>query len=184
VRVRLSRVEAAVAGEAAGRAGMSVGAWVGNTAVNRARAEAARDELDEAGGTEPSSWRELVAALVALRAEVAAARRVPVVEFETGAPVGELPDGEPSHGAPSGAGRGGVVELLRRIDTVIAAVVEATSSSVRRTSPRSTRCSRDHEGGARVAAGRTAGLPAGPGTVEVHQAPRVIASWDGLDAGW
>jgi hypothetical protein len=90
VRVRLSRVEAAVAGEAAGRAGMSVGAWVGNTAVNRARAEAARDELDEAGGTEPSSWRELVAALVALRAEVAAARRVPVVEFETGAPVGEL----------------------------------------------------------------------------------------------
>jgi hypothetical protein len=77
----------------------------------------------------------LVAALVALRAEVAAARRVPVVEFETGAPVGELPDGEPSHGAPSGAGRGGVVELLRRIDTVIAAVVEATSSSVRRTSP-------------------------------------------------
>jgi hypothetical protein len=34
---------------------------------------------------------------------------------------------------------------------------------------------------------RPAGLLAyllGPGTAEVHQAPRVIASWDGLDAGW
>ena len=72
---------------------------------------------------------------MALRAEVAAARRVPVVEFEPGAPAGELPDGEPSHDAPSGAGRGGVVELLRRIDTVTAAVVEAMSSSARRASP-------------------------------------------------
>lgn len=34
---------------------------------------------------------------------------------------------------------------------------------------------------------RPAGLLAyllGPGTAEVHQAPRVIASWDGLDADW
>ncbi len=34
---------------------------------------------------------------------------------------------------------------------------------------------------------RPAGLLAyllGPGTAEVHQAPRVIASWDGLDAAW
>jgi hypothetical protein len=34
---------------------------------------------------------------------------------------------------------------------------------------------------------RPAGLLAyllGPGTAEVHRAPRVIASWDGLDAGW
>ena len=62
-------------------------------------------------------------------------RRVPVVEFEPGAPAGELPDGEPSHGAPGGAGRGGVVELLRRIDAVTAAVVEAMSSSARRALP-------------------------------------------------
>jgi hypothetical protein len=135
VRVRLSPVEAAVVGEAAGRMGMSVGAWVGHTAVDRARAQAAGDERDEAGGAEPSSWRELVAALVALRAVVAAARRVPVVGFEPGAPAGELPDGGPSHGAPSGAGRGGVVELLRRIDTVTAAAVQATSSTARRASP-------------------------------------------------
>jgi hypothetical protein len=135
VRVRLSPVEAAVVDEAAGRAGMSVGAWVGHTAVDRASAQAARDEPHEAGGAEPSSWRELVAALVALRAEVAAARRVPDVEFEPGAPAGELPDGQPLCGALSGAGRGGVVELLQRIDTVTAAAVEATSSSARRASP-------------------------------------------------
>ena len=79
--VRLSPDEAAVVGEAAARAGMSVGAWVGETAVGRARAEAAGDEPGEAGGVGPSSWRELVAALVALRAEVAAVRRVPVVEL-------------------------------------------------------------------------------------------------------
>jgi hypothetical protein len=135
VRVRFSPVEAVVVGAAAARAGMSVGAWVGDTAVDRARAEAARDEPDEVGGTEPSSWRELVAALVALRAEVAAARRAPVVEFDPGAPAGELPDGEPSHGALSGVGRGGVVEVLRRLDAMTAAVVEAMSSSGRRASP-------------------------------------------------
>jgi hypothetical protein len=135
VRVRLSPVEAAVVDEAAGRAGMSVGAWVGHTAVVRASAQVARDESREAGGTEPSSWRELVAALVALRAEVAAARRVPVVEFDPGAPGGELPGGEPSHDGCSGAGRGGVVEVLRRMDMVTAAVVEAMSSRARRASP-------------------------------------------------
>jgi uncharacterized protein (DUF1778 family) len=138
VRVRLSPVEATVVGEAAARAGMSLGAWVGHAAVDRARAQVAGDEPDEAGvfrKAEPSSWRELVAALVALRAEVAAMRRVPVVEFEPGAPADELPDSEPSHGAPGGAGRAGVVELLRRIDTVTAATVEAMSSSTRRASP-------------------------------------------------
>jgi hypothetical protein len=34
---------------------------------------------------------------------------------------------------------------------------------------------------------RPAGLWAyllGPGTAEVHQTPRVIASWDGLNASW
>jgi hypothetical protein len=138
VRVRLSPVEATVVGEAAARAGMSLGAWVGHAAVDRARAQVAGDEPDEAGvfrKAEPSSWRELVAALVALRAEVAAMRRVPVVGFEPGAPADELPEGESSHGVCGGAGRGGVVELLRRIDAVTAAVVEAMSSSARRALP-------------------------------------------------
>ena len=89
VRVRLSPVEAAVVDEAAARAGMSVGAWVGHTAVDRASAQAARDDSDEAGGVgkaEPSSSRELVAALVALRAEVAAVRRAPGVTLDPAAP--------------------------------------------------------------------------------------------------
>jgi hypothetical protein len=74
VRVPLTPDEATVIGEAAARAGMSVGAWVGDTAVGRARAEAAGDEPDEVGGAGLWSGRELVAALVALRAEVAAVR--------------------------------------------------------------------------------------------------------------
>ena len=138
VRVRLSPVEATVVGVAAARAGMSLGAWLGHTAVDRARAQVAGDGPDEAGvfgKAEPSSWRELVAALVALRAEVAAMRRVPVVEFAPGAPADELPDGESSHGVCGGAGRGGVVELLRRIDAVTAAAVGAMSSSARRALP-------------------------------------------------
>ncbi len=76
VWVRLSPNEATVVGEAARRAGMSVGAWVGETAVGRAGAQARGDGRGEVGGVQPS-WRELVAALVALRAEVAAVRRVP-----------------------------------------------------------------------------------------------------------
>ena len=64
VWVRLSPDEAAVVGEAAARAGMSVGAWVGETAVVRARGQAADDYLAEAGGVGLSSGRELVAALV------------------------------------------------------------------------------------------------------------------------
>ena len=65
---------------------MSVGAWVGDTAVGRARAEAAGDVPDEVGGAGLWSGRELVAALVALRAEVAALRRAPVVEVDPAAP--------------------------------------------------------------------------------------------------
>ena len=121
-------------GEAAARAGMSVGAWVGETAVGRARAEAAGDEPGEAGGVGLSSWRELVAALVALRAEVAAARRVPVVELGPAVPAGELLDDQPSHDDPGGAGRVGVVGVLRRIDAVTAAAVEAASSGARSSS--------------------------------------------------
>jgi hypothetical protein len=90
VWVRLSPDEAAAVSEAAARAGMSAGAWVGETAVGRARAEAAGDKPGEAGGVGPSSWRELVAALVALRAEVAALRRVP--ECASAGSAAELPD--------------------------------------------------------------------------------------------
>ena len=75
--------------------------------------------------------------------------------------------------------------MLRRIDTVTAAVVEAMSSSARRSSPV------ERPGAVvitKVVHGwRPAGLLAyllGPGTAEVHRAPRVIASWDGLDAAW
>ena len=131
VWVRLSPDEAAVVGEAAGRAGMSVGAWVGETAVGRARADTAGDEPSEAG---LSSWRELVAALVALRAEVAAVRRVPVVELGAAAPGGEPLGGQPSHNDPGRADGDGVVEVLRRIDAVTAAAVEAASSAARRSS--------------------------------------------------
>jgi hypothetical protein len=134
VRVRLSPVEAAVVGDAAARAGMSVGAWVGHTAVDRASVQAARDEAGGVGKAEPSSWRELVAALVALRAEVVAARRMLVVEPDSAAPGGEPLDGQTSYGTIDPGGRGDVVELLRRIDAVTAAVVEAMSSSPRRAS--------------------------------------------------
>ena len=134
VWVRLSPDEAAVVGEAAARAGMSVGAWVGETAVGRARAQAAGDEPGEAGGVGLSSRRELVAALVALRAEVAAAAARAGVELGPAVPADELLDDQPAHDSPGGADRDGVVGVLRRIDAVTAAAVEAASSSARRSS--------------------------------------------------
>ena len=135
--MRLSPDEAAVVGEAAARAGVSVGAWVGETAVGRARAEVAGDEPGEAGGAVPSSWRELVAALVALRAEVAAVRHVPVLELGSAVPVGELP----ADGDPVGVNREGVVGILRRIDAVTAAVLGAAVPSARGSSRVSRECS-------------------------------------------
>jgi hypothetical protein len=134
VRVPLTPDEATIIGEAAARVGASVGAWVGDTAVGRARAEAAGDEPDSAGGTGPSSGRELVAALVALRAEVAALRHTPGVEVDAAVPAGELPD-QPCSGAPGRSDQARVVEVLRRIDAVTAAALEATSSAARRSSP-------------------------------------------------
>jgi hypothetical protein len=110
---------------------------VGDTAVGRARAETARDDADQAGGagtSEPSSWRELVAALVALRAEAAAVRPVPVVELNLAALSDELPDDQPSFSAP-GRAVDDVAEVLRRIDAVTAAAMEAASSAARRPSP-------------------------------------------------
>jgi hypothetical protein len=127
--------EATIIGEAAARVGASVGAWVGDTAVGRARAEAAGDETDEACGAGPSSWRELVAAMVALRAEVAAVRRAPVVEVDPAAPAAkELPD-QSCSGTSGLSDQAAVVEVLRRIDTLTTAVVEAMSSGARRSSP-------------------------------------------------
>ena len=80
-----------------------------------------------------------------------------------------------------------MVGVLWRIDVVTAAAVEAASSGARSSS----RAGRDRAGPVvitKVVHGwRPAGLLAyllGPGTAEVHRAPRVIASWDGLDAGW
>jgi len=77
----------------------------------------------------------LVAALVALRAEAAAVRRVPVVELDPAAPGGDLSDGQSALDAPGRVAGGDVAEVLRRIDTVTAAVVEAMSSGARRSSP-------------------------------------------------
>ena len=68
VRVRVSPCEAAAIAAAASRAGLSVGAWVGDVAVRAARADG--HAVD--GGV--SSWREVTAALVAVRAQVVAAR--------------------------------------------------------------------------------------------------------------
>ena len=132
VWVRLSPVEAAAVSEAAARAGMSVGAWVGETAVGRARADAAGDEPGDAGGMRPSSQRELVAALVVLRAEVAALRRMP--EWDSAGSADELLDDKPGcdkpgHDGPAGADRDGVAGVLRRIDAATAVAVDASPSA-------------------------------------------------------
>jgi uncharacterized protein (DUF1778 family) len=134
VRVRLTPDEAAVIGEAAARAGMSVGAWVGDTAVGRARAEAAVDKPDETGRAGLLSWRELVAALVALRAEVAA-RRTPDMTPASAAPVAEQFDRQACSGTPGRSDLDDVVEVLQRVDAVTATAVEARSSRARRSSP-------------------------------------------------
>jgi hypothetical protein len=121
---------------------MSVGAWMGETAVGWARAQAAGDEPGEAGEVGLSPWRELVAALVALRAEVAATRRLP--ELGSAVPAGELLDEQSADPDPGGTDRDGAVRdgavrdgwvgVLRRIDAVTAAVVEAASTA-RRSAP-------------------------------------------------
>ena len=68
VRVRVSPAEAAAIAAAASRAGLSVGAWVGDVAVRAARGDRVAIEVGV------SSLREMTAALVALRAHVVAAR--------------------------------------------------------------------------------------------------------------
>jgi hypothetical protein len=133
VWVRLSPDETAAVSEAAARAGMSVGAWVGETAVGWARAAAAGDEPDKAGGVGPSSWRELVAALVALRAEVTALRRVP--ERAVAVSAAELLDDQPARDVPGGPDRDDVAEVVRRIDAVTATAVDALSAARRASRP-------------------------------------------------
>jgi hypothetical protein len=71
---------------------------------------------------------------VALRAEVTAVRRVPVVTLDAAADAGESLADPPSNDDPDRSDRG-VNEVLRRIDAVTAAAVEATSSAARRSSP-------------------------------------------------
>ena len=142
VWVRLSPDEAVVVGEAAARAGLSVGAWVGETAVGRARVDAVGDDPGGAGRFGPSSWRELVAALVALRAEVAAVREVSAVALGPAVPAGELLAGQLAPDDPGGAGRDGVVGVLRWIDAVTSAAVDAVSSAARSSS----RAGRDRVG--------------------------------------
>jgi hypothetical protein len=140
VWVRLSPDEAAAVSAAAARAGMSVGAWVGETAVGRARAQAAGDDPGETGRGGLSSSRELVAVLVALRAEVAAVQRVP--EPGPAVPAGELLNDQRLPDVPGGRDWNGVIGVLRRIDAVTAAAVDAASSSAPRSSP----AGREHPG--------------------------------------
>ena len=126
--VRLSPDEAAVVGEAAARAGMSVGAWVGDRGRPGPRGSSG-DEPGEAGGVGPSSRRELVAALVALRAEVAALRRL-----VTEPAARQVSCSTTSPPAIPGRRRDGVAGVLRRIDAVTAAAVDAASSPAWRSS--------------------------------------------------
>jgi hypothetical protein len=136
VSVRLSPDEAALVGKTASRVGMSVGAWVGEAAVGRARAQARGDDPGEVDASGSSSGRELVAALVMLRAEVAAVRRVPVVELRPGLPAGELLDDQLTDHDPDSNPDGTalpevVVGVLRRIDALTAAVMDAVAPSAR-----------------------------------------------------
>jgi hypothetical protein len=137
VSVRLSPDEAAVVGEAADRAGMSVGAWMGATAVGEARAQArgnAAGEVDD--DSLSTSRRELIAALVALRAEVAAARRVPAADLGPAVPVRELLDDQFTDSTPDVVNLPEVVVgVLRRIDALTAAAMDAVASNARDSLP-------------------------------------------------
>jgi hypothetical protein len=72
---------------------------------------------------------------VALRAEVAAMRRAPGAALDPAAPAGELTDDQPSHDTPCRSDQGGMTGVLRRIDAVTAAAVDAAPSAARRSSP-------------------------------------------------
>jgi hypothetical protein len=130
VSVRLSPDEAAVLDEAAGQVGMSVGAWIAETAIGRARSHTRGGDAGEVDEFGPSSRRELVAALVALRAEVAALPRRSVVELGSAVPAGELLDDQLTYGTPGGAAfTDVVVGVLRRIDALTEAAMDAAASS-------------------------------------------------------
>ena len=102
--MRLSPAEAGDVGAAAERDGLSVGAWVGELAVGRARGRA--DPV-------PVGWQDLVAELVRFRADVR--RAVDLIEQVL--PGAQLTDGV-------GVAR----ELLGRVDTATAAAMAACVS--------------------------------------------------------
>jgi hypothetical protein len=108
VRVPLSPQEAAIVRAAAARARLSVGAWVGDVAVRHARDDAA-GVLDV---REPSSWRDLVAALVALRTQVLEV--VPVVAVAHEQLSVSAVDPAPLGDVMQAAGGEGVLAGLRR----------------------------------------------------------------------
>jgi hypothetical protein len=141
VRVRLSPEEAAVVRTAAARAGLSVGAWVGDAAVARAR----RENRGQGERPEPASWRELVASLMVMRAEVVGAGigyPGPGVNVGGGedaadrlAPVGPLyPAPAPGEllAVRSNADGDSRRRLVERIDAVTGAALVAASTAGRR----------------------------------------------------
>jgi hypothetical protein len=75
----------------------------------------------------PSSWRELLAVLMALRMEVVAGYRLPVVGPSPAvtSAAEELVGDQPDRAGPGGADDGGAV--LRRIDALTAAALGAVS---------------------------------------------------------
>ena len=133
VRVPLSPQEAEVVRAAAAGVGLSVGAWVGDVAVRQARDDAA-GVLD---AREPSSWRDLVAALVALRiqalemapAVAVADEQLPVPAVDRTPLPGIMQNGfDISHHADD---RKGVLAGVRRLDAA-AAAVSAVDRAMRR----------------------------------------------------
>jgi hypothetical protein len=133
VRVPLSPQEAQVVRAAAAGVGLSLGAWVGDVAVLQARDDAA----GVLGEREPSSWRDLVAALVALRiqallvasAVVAADEPLLVLAVDPTPLPGIMENGfDVAHHADDGKG---VLTGVRRLDAAAAAVA-AVDRAMRR----------------------------------------------------
>ena len=75
-----------------------------------------------------SSWRELLEVLIALRMEVVAGYRLPVVGPSPAVTSGELFGDQPDRAGPGGADDGGAVGVLRRIDALTAAGLVAVLS--------------------------------------------------------
>jgi hypothetical protein len=133
VRVPLSAQEAEVVRAAAAGVGLTVGAWVGDVAVRQAR----DDAVGVLSAREPSSWRDLVAALVALRIQaLQMASAVPAVDEALPVPAVDpppspsiMPNGfDVSHHTDDDKG---VLARVRRLDAAAAAVA-AVNRAMRR----------------------------------------------------